>query len=94
MVDYSDPSWVDRVKELTNGRGADVIYDPVGGDIFAIPAEGGPARDLTPNIQASPSWIDWLPNGRLHVIADAGHWPQWEKRDEFLRVHRDFLLGG
>lgn len=24
----------DRVKELTDGRGADVIYDPVGGDVF------------------------------------------------------------
>ena len=24
----------DRVKELTKGRGADVIYDPVGGDVF------------------------------------------------------------
>lgn len=24
----------DKVKELTDGRGADVIYDPVGGDIF------------------------------------------------------------
>jgi len=34
VLDYSDPAWTDRVKELTNGRGADVIYDPVGGDIF------------------------------------------------------------
>jgi len=24
----------ERVKEITNGRGADVIYDPVGGDVF------------------------------------------------------------
>jgi NADPH2:quinone reductase len=24
----------DRVKELTEGRGADVVYDPVGGDVF------------------------------------------------------------
>src|SRR5262249_30143828 len=24
----------EQVKELTNGRGADVIYDPVGGDVF------------------------------------------------------------
>lgn len=24
----------EKVKEITNGRGADVIYDPVGGDIF------------------------------------------------------------
>jgi hypothetical protein len=37
--------------------------------------------------------LDWLPDARLHVIADAGHWPQWEKREEYLRVHRDFLLG-
>ncbi|MEJ7695139.1 MAG: zinc-binding dehydrogenase [Candidatus Limnocylindrales bacterium] len=27
------PRWP-RVKELTGGRGADVVYDPVGGDIF------------------------------------------------------------
>ena len=34
--DYSTPDWVDRVKEVTGGRGADVIYDPVGGDIFDL----------------------------------------------------------
>jgi NADPH2:quinone reductase len=26
--------WRSRVKELTDGRGADVIFDPVGGDVF------------------------------------------------------------
>ena len=35
-VNYSDPAWVDKVKELTGGRGVDVIYDPVGGDIFDL----------------------------------------------------------
>jgi NADPH2:quinone reductase len=34
--DYSNPDWVDRVKHATGGRGADVIYDPVGGDIFDL----------------------------------------------------------
>src|SRR5271154_1469067 len=29
-IDYSDATWVDQVKQLTDGRGADVIYDPVG----------------------------------------------------------------
>ncbi len=33
-IDYRDPSWVDQVRAATDGRGADVIYDPVGGDIF------------------------------------------------------------
>lgn len=34
-VNYrTDPAWKDRVKALTAGAGADVIYDPVGGDVF------------------------------------------------------------
>jgi NADPH2:quinone reductase len=28
------PGFRERVKELTGGKGADVIYDPVGGDVF------------------------------------------------------------
>ncbi len=34
LVDYSDGQFKDEVKALTDGRGADVIYDPVGGDFF------------------------------------------------------------
>ena len=34
VVNYREGDWVSRVKDLTDGRGADVIYDPVGGDTF------------------------------------------------------------
>ena len=34
LVDYSDGELKEKVKELTGGAGADVIYDPVGGDLF------------------------------------------------------------
>jgi NADPH2:quinone reductase len=34
LIDYSDGQLKDKVKALTDGRGADVIYDPVGGDLF------------------------------------------------------------
>jgi NADPH:quinone reductase len=34
VINTSDGSFRAQVKALTNGRGADVIYDPVGGDIF------------------------------------------------------------
>ncbi len=34
--DYRSPAWVEQVKDLTNGLGADVIYDPVGGDVFDL----------------------------------------------------------
>jgi len=63
VIDYGQASWVDRVKEITAGRGADVIYDPVGGDIFdlstkCIAPEGrllvvGFAGGRIPSIQAN-----------------------------------------
>jgi NADPH2:quinone reductase len=34
LVNYQSEDWVERVKAVTGGEGADVIYDPVGGDVF------------------------------------------------------------
>jgi len=44
-LNYREAGWVEQVKEITRGHGADVIYDPVGGDVFdlstkCIAAEG------------------------------------------------------
>ena len=33
-INYSKNEFKDKVKEITNGKGADIIYDPVGGDVF------------------------------------------------------------
>jgi len=33
-IDYREENFIEAVKEATGGRGADVIFDPVGGDIF------------------------------------------------------------
>lgn len=33
-VDYREENFIDAVKEATGGRGADVVFDPVGGDVF------------------------------------------------------------
>lgn len=34
LINYSETSLKDAVRKLTNGQGVDVIYDPVGGDLF------------------------------------------------------------
>ncbi|MBU2254613.1 MAG: NADPH:quinone oxidoreductase family protein [Gammaproteobacteria bacterium] len=34
LINYSENNLKDEVKRLTGGQGADVIYDPVGGDLF------------------------------------------------------------
>ncbi len=34
VINYREEKFSERVKEITHGKGADVIYDPVGGDVF------------------------------------------------------------
>jgi NADPH2:quinone reductase len=34
LINYNESNLKDEVKRLTDGKGADVIYDPVGGDLF------------------------------------------------------------
>jgi NADPH2:quinone reductase len=34
VIDYREHDFVDAVKEATDGRGVDVVYDPVGGDTY------------------------------------------------------------
>jgi NADPH2:quinone reductase len=34
VVDYTTEDFVPVVKEVTGGHGADIVYDPVGGDVF------------------------------------------------------------
>ncbi len=36
VVDYSSEDLYQRVMELTDGRGVDVVYDPVGGEYFDV----------------------------------------------------------
>ncbi|MFD0200841.1 MULTISPECIES: zinc-binding dehydrogenase [Saccharothrix] len=44
-VDYSEPDWTGRVREVTGGAGPDVVFDGVGGRIgraaFEVTARGG-----------------------------------------------------
>jgi 2-hydroxy-6-oxonona-2,4-dienedioate hydrolase len=35
-----------------------------------------------------------IPNGRLAVMDNCGHWPQYEDAETFNRIHLDFLLEG
>lgn len=34
VIDYRKEDFVEKTLKITDGRGADVIYDPVGGDVF------------------------------------------------------------
>ena len=45
VLDYSQPGWTERLREITGGAGPDLVFDGVGGDIgrsaFEATARGG-----------------------------------------------------
>ncbi len=102
VLPYSGEGWVERVKEITEGRGVDVVYDPVGGDVFdqsmrCIAAEG---RMLV--IGFASGRIPSVPANRvlLKDISIVGvHWGQYvSQHPEFLPHTHEVLtamyLGG
>jgi 2-hydroxy-6-oxonona-2,4-dienedioate hydrolase len=50
-------------------------------------------HDPTGTLDEADLLSKWIPNSQLRVIKGAGHWPQWEKPDEFERLHTDFMQG-
>jgi 2-hydroxy-6-oxonona-2,4-dienedioate hydrolase len=51
-------------------------------------------HDPTGTVEEAELLREWIPDARVEVIEGAGHWPQWEKPDEFHRAHLRFINGG
>ncbi len=96
LIDYGRESIRDRVRELTGGLGADVVYDPVGGDAFdqALRAVNWEARMLVVgfaagHIQTVPANLVLVKN--ISVIAVM--WGVLGERDPaFVSFHLAELL--
>jgi len=81
---YRNPDWIEQVKEATSGRGADVIYDSVGGDVFeqcakCIAFEGrllvvGFTSGRIPSIQANRILLK-------NISVVGLHWGAYRERD-------------
>jgi NADPH2:quinone reductase len=86
LIDYGKEDFVERVMEATGGRGADVIYDSVGGDVFdrslkCIAWNGrllviGFAGGRIPEVKANRILLKNIAVTGLHWGAYAVHEPQ------------------
>jgi NADPH2:quinone reductase len=103
VVNYATEKLTDRVMELTGGKGADVCFDPIGGDLFdaALSALGWGGRILLVGFVGG---VQQIPANRLLVKHRAAlgsslryfrwHAPAKLKTsvDELLQWHREGKL--
>ena len=59
----ANPAWSPDGKSVAFISGLMSDEPAVGGDIFVVPASGGEARNITPGMKASASWLTWTQNG-------------------------------
>ena len=41
-----------------------------GGDVWVVPSKGGEPKDITPNIDGTPTFIAWLNNNRIGMVEE------------------------
>jgi len=68
-LQIANPRWSPDGKQVAFIGGLMSDEGSTGGDIFVVSAEGGEARNITPGIPASPSWLAW-PVGDKVVFAE------------------------
>jgi NADPH2:quinone reductase len=109
VIDYTAEEFAPLVKEITDGHGADVIYDPVGGDVFdqsrrCIAFEGrllvvGFTSGRLPDAPANHVLVKNYSVVGLHWGLYRKHEPAlfWRTHEELLRLvadgHIDPLVG-
>src|SRR5882724_8263904 len=89
LVNYATEKLTDRVMALTNGKGADVCFDPVGGDLFdsALSSLGWGGRILLIGFVAG---VPKIPANRLLVkhraaLGSSLRYFRWHAPDKLLR---------
>jgi len=89
VVNYAEEKLTDRVMALTNGKGADVCFDPVGGDLFdsALSSLGWGGRILLIGFVAG---VPQIPANRLLVkhraaLGSSLRYFRWHAPDKLLR---------
>jgi 2-hydroxy-6-oxonona-2,4-dienedioate hydrolase len=98
---YRSPEYVERMDNILRARHT----DPNGQDRNCLVEDDWRKvsvpvlvlwtdHDPTAPPEVGKQIADWIPDARYEQIDGAGHWPQFEKPEEFNRIHLDFLLRG
>jgi 2-hydroxy-6-oxonona-2,4-dienedioate hydrolase len=94
---YTQPGFVDAMKHILclqnmDVRMRNVLTDESLSQIKAPTLVIWTDHDPTAPIATGERFVAAIPNAEpLVIMGDCAHWPQWEKADEFNRLHLAFL---
>ena len=97
MEIYTQPGFLRAIENILclqdmDVRMRNVLTDESLGRITAPTLVIWTDHDPTAPVATGERFVAAIPNARpLVVMADCAHWPQWERADEFNRLHLDFL---
>jgi dipeptidyl aminopeptidase/acylaminoacyl peptidase len=66
----ANPAWSPDGKSVAFISGLMSDEPAIGGDIFVLPSTGGEARNITPEIRASASWLTWTGGGSTILFGE------------------------
>ncbi len=66
----ADPRWSPDGRTIALIGGVMSDQGVTGGDVYTVPAAGGPARDLTADRPTSAAWLAWTAGGALLVLEE------------------------
>lgn len=94
---FEQPEWLDACEHNTalldpEIRRRNMLSDEDLGQISAEALVIWTTKDPSGPVDEGRRIAGLLPRGRLAVIEEAGHWPQYEQDEEFNRIQLDFLL--
>lgn len=69
-LQVANPAWSPDGKSVAFISGLMSDEPSVGGDIFVVSAQGGEARNITPDMKASASWLTWAPGGEKILFGE------------------------
>ena len=64
-LQIANPAWSADGKKIAFIAGLMSDEPSVGGDVYTIPATGGEATNVTPEMKATANWIAWTPEGKI-----------------------------
>ena len=64
-LQIANPRWSADGRKIAFIAGLMSDEPSVGGDVYTIPATGGEATNVTPEIRATANWLAWTPEGKI-----------------------------